>query len=183
MLPVDFTAEAIGQIGIKATSADYATNFNDMVDGFHSSGPGGLQGGPVPTSQSPRFKFTPLLVKFLAAEPDIRPTPFKHDAICVQTIADLQRHIAEPEQYPFPPQADKTGEEELLFMLRSIHVQAIAVQLIAREMNWYSVAEVVPLLPHQTKDWDYQEMIDELAWYLKSGHFQGYPYVQLFDPT
>jgi len=183
VLPINFTAEAVGRISVKATSesADYSSIHNVI---FFNSSPGDLQGGPFPTPQSPRLNT--LLEKFLAAEPDIRPVPFNHDAILARTIADLQVQwrIAESKRYAFVPQAGEIGTEDLLFLLRSVHVQALAVQLIAREMGWYNAAKVTPFLPHQINGWNFQEMIqkglrvDNLAGYLHSYHSHGYPYVQ-----
>ena len=189
VLPIYFTAEAVDQISVKATSANWSSNYNDIFLDLDLGGglQGCLQASPFLTPQD--LRFDPLLVKLLAAKPDIRPVPFKHDAIVAQTIADLQQHIAEPEQYAFPPQleAGKVDQDDLLLMLRSVHVQAITVQLIARELGWYNAVKVTPFLPHQIEDFLYEEMINKgfrlniLAGYLNGCHFEGYRYVQFFN--
>jgi hypothetical protein len=174
ILPVNFTAEVVDRISVKATSAAWVTRYNEAATGE------GLQGGPLPTlvSQSPRFD--PLLVQLATAMPDIGQAPRTRDAIYANICADFRRHIAEPEQYASPLQANTIGEESLLLVLQSMHVQAVAVQQIARELGWCDAADkVVPFLPLKNINWDFSEMIengirvDELPWHLKRHHFHG----------
>lgn len=126
IFPITFTAEAVGRIGIKATSANYVETFNGM---FNAN----PHGGALPTLGSPSPRFNPLLIKLVTAMPDIRPVHFSHDAIYAKNIAHLRRRITEPERYTSSLETNMIiGEEDLLFVLRSIHVQAVAVQQIAR---------------------------------------------------
>jgi len=104
----------------------------------------------------------------------------------VQLIEDLRRHIVEPERYANPLPAASIGEETLLVVLRSTHVQALAVQQIARELRWCSSAhEVTPFLPRQIENFEFEKMIekgirvDKLPYYLKTHCLlYDYPYVQ-----
>lgn len=175
IFPIDFTAEALGQIGVKATSADFAEEYNTIMT--DTSQQGGLF-----KSQSPQFD--PLLVKLITAMPDIRPRYKSQDAICAKEITHLRQRITEPEQYGSPLQADTIGNEDLLVVLRSIHVQALAVQYIARELGWCNDADKVTwFLPQQFENWEFKEMIekgirvDKLPGYFKRYHFRGYSYV------
>ena len=177
--PIDFTAEALDQIGVKATSADFAKEYNVIITGVSR------QGRLFPTLEPQIPQVDPLLVKLVSAIPDIRPRYYSHDAIYAKKITHLRQHITDPKRYASPLQADAIGDEDLLSVLRSIHVQALAVQYIARELGWCNVADKVTwFLPQQIENWDFEEMIkegirvDKLVWYLKKYHFRGYPYVQ-----
>ena len=179
IFPIDFTAEALGQIGVKVTSADFVEEYNTIMTDTNR------QGGPFPTLEPQSLQFDPLLVKLVTAIPDIRPRYNSHDAIYAKQITYLRQRITEPEQYGSPLQADTIGNEDLLVVLRSIHVQALAVQYIARELGWCNAADKVTwFLPQQFESWEFEEMIekgiriDKLAGYFKRYHFRGYPYVQ-----
>lgn len=50
-----------------------------------------------------------------------------------RTSAENFYSISEPERYESPLHAKTIGEESLLYVLRSMHVQAVAAQVIARE--------------------------------------------------
>ena len=177
VFPVHFTAEVMGQIGIKAESPDYVANYNEICP---SPGP---QGGPspLPTPMSRSCQFNPLLTKLVSAMPDSIHALHTMAGVYTKAGEDLRRHIAEPERYPSPFEGGRIGEESLLIMLHSMHVQAVAVQYTARVLGWCDAAdEVVAFVPQQVTNWNLDEMlkngirVNELPWYLKDHHFPEY---------
>ena len=177
IFPIEFTAAIMS---VNPTPATFSTTFNEICP--TRSAALQLEGEVSPSlgSQSPQFN--PLLVKLATY---VRQLPFTHNAVFAQLIADLRRHIVEPEQYANPLHAGSIGEEPLLVVLRSTHVQALAVQHIARELCWCSPThEVTSFLPQQIENCEFQKMIkkgirvDKLPYYLKRYHFYDYPYVQ-----
>lgn len=173
-LPIDFTADAVERVGVKAASADYVTHCNPIAINE------GAQGGPsIPTPES---RLDPLLVTLATAMSEdimIGPGCRTREMIYAKMCADLRRHIAEPQRYASPIQPDTISEESLLLVLRAIHVQAVAVQQIARVLGW-SNADVVPFLPWTIGNGNTDKMIasgvriDKLSWHLKVNHFQEY---------
>jgi len=179
ILPLQFTAEAVGRIQVKPTPAHHRARYNKM---FIIAGP---QGGPLPTPESRTHQLDPLLVTLATAMSEDIDLGFRtREMIYAKICADLRRHIAEPQRYASPIQPDMISEGSLLLVLRAIHVQAVAVQQIARVSGW-SNADVVPFLPWKIRNGNTSEMIasgvriDKLSWHLKVNHFQ--EYVQYFN--
>jgi hypothetical protein len=67
------------------------------------------------------------------------------------------------------------GEENLLLVLRALHVQAIAIQVTARVLGWWKGDMLVAFLPWKFTTWNFDKMIEngirinELPWHLKHG--------------
>lgn len=175
ILPIDFTADVVGQISVKPDNG-----FLDWHNGMFE----GLQGGPLPTLLSQRPRFDPLLIKLATAMPDFGNVPFVRKAIYSRICADFRRHIADPQRYPSPLGTDTIEEESLLLVLRGLHVQAVAIQLIARVLGWWKGDTVVAFLPWKFKIWNFDKMIEsgikinELPSHLRVHHFP--EYVQFF---
>lgn len=187
ILPLKFTTEAVGLINVIPSSTDYINRYNEMI--VIASDSEGLQGRPsIPSSESQTHQLDPLLIKLVTAMPvpDIGGGPRTFEIIYADICADLRRHIAEPQTYASPLQPHTIGERGLLLVVRAIHVQAVAIQLIARVLGWCN-ADVMPFLPWNLRNRSgyIGEMIangvrvDELPWHLKINHFN--EYVQCFN--
>jgi len=157
---------------VKPDSEDFVSRYNGMCVG--------LQGGPSPTLESHIPRFDPLLMKLATAMPDFGHVPFAREAVYSRICADFRRHIADPQQYPSPFGTDKIGEENLLLVLRALHVQAIAIQVTARVLGWWKGDMLVAFLPWKFTTWNFDKMIEngirinELPWHLKTRHFPEY---------
>ena len=177
ILPVTFTAEVMGQIGVKPDSTGYSTSHNKIF-ATSSNGP---QGGTLPTIGSQSLQFDPLLVKLATEMPEIRQPARTHEAFYSRICAAFRQHLSDPQQHPSPLRVDTIGAESLLLALRSMHVQAVAIQHIARVLGWCDDAGgVMPFVPQKITNWDFTDMIengiriDELPWHLKRHHFHEY---------
>lgn len=77
------------------------------------------------------------------------------------------------------------GEENLLLVLRALHVQAIAIQVTAKVLGWWKGDTLVAFLPWKFTTWNFDKMIENgirinmLPWHLKTCHFP--EYVQIFN--
>jgi len=97
-------------------------------------------------------------------------------------------HLYDPQQHPSPmhPVTGTIDAASLLLQLRAMHVQAIAVQHVARVLGWNendddgSEQPLVPFLPWKMRHCDSNGMvesgvkIDELPAYLQNHHFNEY---------
>ncbi|KDR78252.1 hypothetical protein GALMADRAFT_224624 [Galerina marginata CBS 339.88] len=119
-----------------------------------------------------------LLVTLATAMPATEYLPRTPKATYASVSAELRRHIYAPTQYAFPPQTDTVGTRTLLLVLKSYHVQDVAMQVLARELGWRDAScKVEIFLPQKIANWDFYEVIksgiriDELLWHLKATHF------------
>lgn len=165
----------MGQISIKADSG-YAALYNKVVPSR------GLQGGSLPTPVShSRSQLDPLLVKLTAAMSKVGQAPCMLEALYVNICRELLQHISELEQHNSPLQAYIVGEKSLLYVLCSMHVQAVAIQEIARERGWCNATDgaISLFLPQKSANCKVDEMIeqgirvDELLLHLESHYFHG----------
>ena len=178
VLPIQFTEEIVERISLKADSVDYSASFNETA--VLSAGP---QGGPPPiltVSRSPQFhQASPRLVKLATAMSTIEHAPRTHDAIYADICKKIVQHISDPEQHVSPIHDRTIREEELLYVLLPMHVQAIAVQEIARVLGWHDGAKV-PFFPRKVPGWKVDAMIqqggvrvNEVPEYLERHYFKG----------
>jgi len=182
ILPIEFTLAIINQISVKPTPPTFSTTFNELCSTRVAAQQLERRVSPTLGSQS----LHPLLVKLATLMPYVRQLPFTHKAVLAQLIADLRQHIVEPERYVNPLHASPIGGEVLLVVLHSTHVQALAVQQIARELRWCRPAHgITPFLPQQIENFEFEKMIkkgirvDKLPYYLKTHRLlYDYPYVQ-----
>ena len=138
ILPINFTPEVVSRIHLKPDSVNCRTGYK-ALEGPRKS----LQGGALPTLGSQTPGFDPLLIKLVNAMPEFYTGPGRtREAIYIKLGASLRRYIAEPGQHTYPLQG-VADEENLLLVLRSMHVQAVAVQLLAKELNWCHAADRV----------------------------------------
>ena len=176
ILPIQFTEAVVGQIRLKADLVDYSASFKTVLTSE------GLQGGPPPSPTVPQpNRVNRCLVRLAIAMSNVKHAPYTHDAHYADICKELLLHLSEPERYVSPIQDHTIGEESLLYVIQSMHVQAIAVQEIARSLGWCEDGVKLPFLPRKIARWEIEEMIqqggvrvDILAPYLESRHFNGY---------
>lgn len=115
ILPIEFSSEVVGQIGVKVDSANFVTRYNEIFKGS--------QGGPLLTLDSRTLQLDPLLIKLATAMPDIEQVlPGTREIIYAQICADVRRYIAEPQRFASPFKCHMIHEDSLLLILRAMHV-------------------------------------------------------------
>jgi len=142
ILPFKFTGEIVGLTSLKADSADYSTRFNATVLRA------GLQGLP-PTLVSHNPAYDPILVRLVVEISKVDVPWMEFDVFCANISRNLVQHISDPEHHECPLQPRTISAEGLLYILWSIHVQAVAAQEIARELGWCDATKdaISPFLP------------------------------------
>jgi hypothetical protein len=156
----DITAE-VGQTGVTVKAeSDSADFINETHATEGSSLQGGLLRSQIPTSNSLLIKLATAMLDTgqLEARAGHTSVGRTHKAVYAKAWIDFRRHIADPERYPSPLGANTITEESLLLELRTMHVQAVAVQQIARVLGWCEDAVFMPFLLQKITNWDFREM-------------------------
>ncbi|KDR70464.1 hypothetical protein GALMADRAFT_271541 [Galerina marginata CBS 339.88] len=177
------------RIGVPTNSPDYLTFYKQMcniayLQGLDTERPlPSVQPMPMLRYNNLAPRFDPRLIKLATAMPDSAYFPWCPKATYALNCSDLRRHISEPERYAFPARTNfSVGEKTMLIMLHSYHVLDVAVQIIARELDWCDPVSASPgkvevFLPQKLENRDFYKMIEsgvkinELPWYLKQYHF------------
>jgi len=180
ILPLNFTVEALAQIGVKTESAEFVAHQRVMsiVEGLQKPLPHIEPPNPDPQSNAP-------LMRLITAMPDVGPEAFPIRELIYPIIcANYRQHLADPQQYTSPFE-NRTNPGSLLQALQANHVLAVAIQQIPKVLGWCDVGDtVMPFIPWELKKWNFRPMIengmciDELPNYLRTHHFPGY--VQYF---
>ena len=130
---------------------------------------------------APRPLLNPLLIHLATAMKNL-DTPHTRETFHANICRRLLCHVAEPERYESPFQPHTISEESLLCDLWSMHIQAVAVQEIARVLGWWDAnanGGLVPFLQRQSAMQEISDMIgrgvrvEELPDHLE-GHYPGY---------
>jgi hypothetical protein len=180
VLTFQFNAEILNRIQPVPESEDFQKRFNDRLQSSNLQG-GGAGGSVLPTTM--RRPISPLLVRLVKAIPSFEhgPPPRTQEGLFAEIYHQLARHVAHPELYASPLEVHKIGEDELIYRLLPMHVQAIAVQQIASELGWHYIVDavVMPFLPFvwSMDKFQLEEMIEhgvlvkDVAEYLRVNHF------------
>ena len=174
VLPLNFTVEALAQIGVKTESAEFVAHQRVMsiVEDLQK---------PLPHVELPNGdpRSNALLMRLINAMPDVGLEAFPireliHPIMC----ADYRRHLADPQQCTSPNKIDPWS---LLRALQANHALAVAVQQIPKVLGWCDAGDtVMPFIPWKYRGWNFGPMIengicvDELPNYLRRYHFPGY---------
>jgi len=129
-LPDKFMSNGVGRITFNPLLA--ASEYTLTHNGLPFQGP--QFSTPPPPTESATTQLDPLLVKLAKAMPDVSAYCWPHEGIYARMCADLRMHLYNPQQYvsPMHPVTGTIDAASLLLQLRAMHVQAIAIQHIAR---------------------------------------------------
>jgi len=155
IIPLQWTDEIMKKVGLKADAVKFAEHYNKTAPKEFNEAP---EGGSSTALLSPRATIDPTLIRLATAVANVVDAPYTREALDAGHSQELLQHIADPEQCQSPFKY-KGGEETLLYILKSRHVQTIAFQEIARELGWFAGA-AVSFIPRKARitQWEIDEM-------------------------